>query len=1264
MNRKLKLPVLALVTGLALAGTAADEQRLSRRLRGYGATSAAFADGTVTIDAESPEKAKLWAARYLHVHEKEDRVVKPGVVKLPDGTYSRVSVDGRRVTIAHGTKEPAPSALGQLPKIPMFLNSWDDYCFRFYYWPGMAPNELHHAGPSWKDYDPRAEFDFAKSCDDAGFVFWCDSQPNVNAKGLMDTQQWTWAYGLARERHLPIVFNTNFSVPYWYLNEHRELNEEHAPDFVGSYHSVGEPYQAGPFLSWAATAGHREALGAWQEAVAKFNCDEVIELLEPHGELNHGDYTVFIEHGPAADRSFRTYLRERYKTPAAVAKRWRDRSVRAWGDCRLPEIADFAGWGPDAVDLKGDWRGHPLESESGAPYPVTLLQDRQPAYRPADPAWLQPGFDDSSWPLLYRDMPGNGIGYTYEKRPAVIRRTVRLPARKGRTWLYLWDLSQAVGNPVAAYVNGKPAGRDRVRHGSCHWMVCEVTDLLVAGDNVIAFELPHGVIGYRVYLTSEEPKAYPYFGEGMNAKWVDFCGWQEWSRMRAVEAGLEAHRAVEPDKSIVAMAPATYFNSMRELAKRYGSRFHDTGMTAACYWEYLAMLMRSADMPVSCEPGGPAADLPQFKRYFNLYLRTGINAVHYFIHVGSIMWKDDIRKEFERILPAIKMMGRMSLAKPDVAFVMDSRIETLMGFPWRNDPNSAFASGYGEWRLNETLKEDFQIDAVTPQDVSDALVARYPFLIDCNNTVMTPAMTNAIERYVRAGGTYVAMFQSGRHTPETPDRWLLDGLTGCHVKRMSVYTNKFNDWGVSLDPDRRTKVRVAPAGEAMNGTNGAQLPWEFWSDGATLEADADDVETLYRWCDGENEAPGSPAVVSRRLGKGRVVTCGVRLRFYDQETRALGQILAALGARRIPVVPSPGIHARHYETTDGVSDVWLFANERENAETPYEIRFRDGVRRELVDVVTGKPVPEKGTLGPNDFILATSPRESASQAAAAWHWVRNQFGWWRGAAKSPAAVSRPEPHPDVVELGTGPWSVEYADGRVVKRPVGPWVVGTDIPAEVTDYVCTREITVPADWTDGEVELWGVGQYAQSFCPGPIWVYLNGQEVCFGDGGVPGRVLPLKPGEKATLAIKVQGDRHPGVRGFRGTLFLFHRPRPAGELSLAGEWEVFERMTDVTPHTATLPGHYDRGVALHRTFTLPAEAKGRTVSIDFAANDFSHGVVVNGHFVRRHHHRHGDRTVLNITPWLKPGAENDLWIVGNYFGEWARSGDVRHVKLVW
>lgn len=1257
------------ISFVALFASAGTPERLeSRALRGYGRAWAELAaDDTVAIHAESPEKAALWAARYLHVNAA--RVAKPGVVRLPDGTYTQVSLEGDTVRIRHSADEPTPGvAADVLPAIPMYLNSWDDFAFRFYYWPGRSPREMTGQGPDWGEYDPRPEFDFAKRNADSGFIFWCDSHPNSYAKGLMDNPLWDWSYRLAKDRHLPIVLNTNFSVPYWLVDAFREENEQHAPQFAGSYHSVGEPGHAGAFLSWASEKARRIGLASWRDLVRQYNADEVIELLEPHGELNHGDYTVFIEHGPLADASFRAFLRETYQSPAAVARRWHDDSIRAWDDCTLPEIAEFAGWGPGAIDLAGDWRGHPLPAEDGSEYPAedTAMRHQKKAARP--PAeWLAPDFDDSAWPLLYRGMPGSDLSFNHGKRPAVLRRHFQLPAQPAgtRTWLCLWDLSSATGNRVGAYVNGRLVGEDGVRHAVSHWMACEVTEQLRDGDNVIALDLPHGVVNYRVYLTHDEPRAYPYFGPGLNAKWVDFCLWQEWSRLRAVETGIAALREAEPDKSIVAMAPGAYFDSMRALAPRFGTRFHDTGLMSVCYWEALPMLMRSADLPFSLEPGGPAGSLQEFQRFVNLWLRAGVNAVHYFIHIGSIFWKDDIRAEFERVLPALKMMGRMHLAEPDIAFVMDSRIDSLMGFPWRNDPNAAFPSGYSDWRLNETLKDRFQIDAVTPADIAPALAARYRFLIDCNNTVMTPAMAGAIEAYVRAGGTYVAMFQTGRHTPEEPDRWVLRPLAGCRVASLTRYRNEYHDWGASIEPERRVRVRRAVGERWPDDASAASLPWEFDADGAFLEPEAGDAEVLYRWCDGPGGEPGSAAVVSRRVGEGRIVTFGVRARFYDVEARLLDEVLLGLGAEPVPLVAPANVHARHYRTNDGLQDVWLLANEKWDADTPYEFRFRDGAERALTDVLTGAPAARSGTLGPNGFVLATSPRGAAEQARGAWDWVRNQFGWWQGAER-PAETLPPTPkHDDVIDIGAGDWAFRFADGTERSAPLSRLVAGRDIPEGVTAYTCEREIEIPADWTDSDIELWAVGQYAHTFCPARFWVYLDGKEIHFSDGGVKGRVLDLKPGDRATLQIKVEDDRHPALRGFGGACFLYRRPHPAGTFPLDGEWEAFRRTTDPEPHRVTLPGRYEQAVALRRVFDLPAEFAGRRTSIDFTSRgDFLHGVIVNGHYLRRHHHRHGDRTVLDITPWLRPGERNELWLVGNYFADWARQGDVTDVKLVW
>ena len=67
---------------------------------------------------------------------------------------------------------------------------------------------------------------------------------------------------------------------------------------------------------------------------------------------------MFCEYGPVADKSMRQFLQERYGSLAAVSKRWHgDAShYKSWDDVHAPEIAEFAGFGPHAIDLRGTWR--------------------------------------------------------------------------------------------------------------------------------------------------------------------------------------------------------------------------------------------------------------------------------------------------------------------------------------------------------------------------------------------------------------------------------------------------------------------------------------------------------------------------------------------------------------------------------------------------------------------------------------------------------------------------------------------------------------------------------------------------------------------------------------------------------------------------------------------------------------------------------------------------------------------------------------------
>ena len=130
-----------------------------------------------------------------------------------------------------------------------------------------------------------------------------------------------------------------------------------------------------------------------------------------------------------------------------------------WADVRLPEIAEFAGFGPDATDLKGTWQRRPVGATG-------------------------------EWSRV--EMPGHQLAAFLPKEAAVYRRAFDLPARAAagaRTWHYVWDLSRTAFARVGVRVNGT-SFESFVPHGSVHWMVREVTDALRPGRNGVELTLP------------------------------------------------------------------------------------------------------------------------------------------------------------------------------------------------------------------------------------------------------------------------------------------------------------------------------------------------------------------------------------------------------------------------------------------------------------------------------------------------------------------------------------------------------------------------------------------------------------------------------------------------------------------------------------------------------------------------------------------------------------------------------------------------------
>lgn len=1292
--------------------TVREERLPERRLRGFGRIAGDFvsyrsADASgvgsvLTIHAESVEKARIVHAKFVSDLRALGGAI-PKALAADGRAVPATVVDGQGTVLAarHGadviviTSRTDSDALELLQRanldrlddveftpsgtVPMFLDSWDRFGFRFYYRPWETPK-----GVSWKDYKVLGEFDFAKQQRDAGFVFWAEASQVDNAVGLDNDVWWDWAARAAIRRNLPIVINTMAMVdtPTWRLNGRRDELMSPMPQFCGSYHSVADTWSAGMrSISWCAGGALDAELAAPRRIVSKYaKVPQTLEFLEPHGELRHGDYDIFLEHGPVADASYRRYLEQKYGSVDAVAVRWNMKdSVKGWDDIRVPDLATFLGYGPEALDLTGTWRigyepkPEPSEGRNQG------QQGPNPVLAPSE--WFSETFDDSAWPSLAA--PGNDVMMLLEKKPAVFRRSFNVPAnwlaRDKRVWLYVWDLNSGahLKEKIVAAVNGATVGEDLTRHATSHWAAFEVTAALRPGANTVAIRVPKGFLGYHVYLAQHEPRQYPDLPDALNARWVDFIDWRQWTRTEAARRGMEAIRSVDPDRSIICMAPDSTFSGLKRLCESYGGHFHNTGYMGAWWSEFLPMLMRGADLPFSLEPGGPAEDLRGFKNMMGLYFTEGVQAIHYFIHVGNIFWPDDIRRHFERIQPLINTIGKVHAPKNKIAMLFSDRINDLADFPWGRNRDLDLGSGGHTWPLNAWFSGTYDFDAVTDLDFEPGGASGpYKLIVGGNISVMDQKLAQGIEDWVRQGGVFVAFVQTGRHEPERKDSWPISRLSGYEVTGISRATPTPDDphaiadwWKFSLAPGQRV---FQPGDWNLEAIK---------ANGLKLKPRATDCQDLVLWED------GSTAVGMRPLGKGYVIHMGLKFcreRLWDggspDHTKKLfRQIFEWADIKRVPAA-AEGARFRHYVSNNGLFDYWVLWNG--DGEKPLDTRlvFRDGFKpaacREvgvdapatLVTAADGSVAVANIHLEPLETRMFVTPRDRLGDAPL--EWLTLQRNWWRGAmqVESAAAVTRaaddatPLPTAATGEMAaldiSADWKFQtldengtddpaplaapaFDDAAWPSRSLGCWAVPEEIPSRRVFF--RKTFSVPAPWTEGTVELW-LKSFFSTTVIGKARYWLDGKELTAGDGA-NGLIVTagLDAGSTHTLGVEIRGEGEVG--GVRGNTWLAFTRKPSEVLDLAGDWTPTQDYLTPAAAAITLPGPVDKGTKMvTRSIDLPAALASRRLYLRLKTGHGVSGCLVNGRYVRRHHHCLGDVTFLNITPYLSVGTPNTLSIL--------------------
>lgn len=1294
-----------ILIGLSASVVPAQSQTLPPvRLRGYGVVSGVISAHTqngslLRVDTESVQKARLLQAKFL-----SDFRVLPGVqnAEMTVGA-ARVAVQqardqgtvaalrsGRKVWLAAATDQTQLAALLKtLPAealtasravaaVPMYLDRWDKFSFRHYYWPWQIPKDATESS-----YGFTHDFDYAQAQDRAGILVPIGPLATDSAEGMLNNGWVDWVADEAAKRRLPVDVHlgTNAGTePVWFLNQYRAQTQMKMPGFTGNFHDLMSPYLGGQgVLSWSATTGEDARLGLLQTAVRRYAAQpNTVSFLEPHGELKHGDQDIFLEYGPVADAGFQRYLRETYGTFGTVARRW-ERPLTTWSDVRLPEIVSFAGWNAQALGIDGPWRmGY---EELTEPAKTAYDYDRigTPKSIQAPDAWYQPDFDDTRWP----EDPGAGNDKQLflVKRPAVFRRRFEVgadwKAANPRVWLYLWDMNLATGQQVRVVLNGQEVGRSKIAFVTPHWSAMDVSAALRAGPNTLAVRLPQGCLSYKTYLSPVAPKQYPNLGAGLNAQWVDFIDFTGWSRIQAVRRGMEMIRQAAPAHPITLMAPDAYADGIKSLAERYGGEFHDTGYMAAFWADGLPALMRGADLPFSLEPGGPASTLAEWKRFWGLWQTEGVQSVDYFIHLGDILWHPDIKADYEAHRRQISLLGQSHTPKAETALFFSDRVAQLTGYPWGAAPNTNLGGGYWNWNAGSVLRGRFPYDALSQSSFASGDAKAYRVIIDSNTSIMDEAMVSAIEKWVRGGGTFITLAQTGRHTPEQPDAWPIARLTGYKVTHIDQLNS---DGGVA----EHGTLELAP-GQSVYDAAWNGVP----ANGLHLQKTAPEAQNLLLWKD------GTVAAGARPLGQGWIVQLGAKFtgtKIMDRvdpgsdnvETQHLRGLLTALlrwrhvqpEAGRLRE-PSEWVLLRPAVTNNGLYDTWTVWNQSpDTSQTVSVLLARGKTPSFALDARDNQSFPvtlspegaslENIVLQPLETRVFLTPRDRIAQAPLAWFDLQRH--WWRGATP-PNAKPLPGPSHRFSRDLTYGWKFRtlstaadaapmlaagFDDRTWASRSIGIWDV-KDADG-VGHGVFRRHFTVPAEWTDGRVSVWLTSWFSTSFVDaGRVW--LDGREVkpLNNDSYIAQGLPSLAPGTSHTLAVAVQSA---GVlAGLRGQCWLSFEPDAPNAIDLAGPWTPSgDGLHDDAP--ITLPGPFSTQF-LKRTVFVDAKYRGQNAVMTVDGSRELVSVIINGHLVRRHHHMIGHRWSLNLTPFIHFGAANEIELA-----RWDRAGPgtVQQVSL--
>ena len=1127
--------------------------------------------------------------------------------------------------------------------VPMYMDKFDKYGFGFWYQTGGSPQGQEAT------YDPvKQDLKYAKKMG-IGLQVMLDPNYTDSAENMANFASTGWAVDASRALGVPtfIQFGGGTAGGLWIANRWPEQMQQHAPGFMGDwYGNIGQSSSGSPahisFSSGAAEDAENAIIARMVKHYSSY--PNVTGYLEPHGEMGESSVDLMLEYGPVADANYQRYLREKYQTVQAVDNRWFGgaRTLKTWSDVHLPEIAHFLGWGPQAIDLRGEWK--------------IGYDDIVPTASQAQ--WAKPEFDDSKWPSVVE--PGNDIVYFLPKKPATFRRSFSLSQddltrlkSNGKAYLYVWDMNEQQDLIPKTAINGQLLPEHKLPFARPDWAAFDVTDMLHQGQNFIAIHPPRGFLGYKVYLSPDAPHNFPDLGPLLNTQWTDYRDFIAWARVDQMRGTMQAMRRSDPNKFIKLMAPGWMEDLEKQAAADYGAYFHDTGGMSAFFFDDMPALLRSVGKPMSIEPSQGEGNADIMALVFGRNVTEGTNAIDYFPNLGDVTWNPGMKAWFEANQPVIHMVGKYHMETAHVAVMHSIRLGRLNAYPFTPGVRDADILN---WDVEDHLP--YPRDDITDDDFANSIADKYTLIIDANTTMMDAALLKHIEAWVRRGGTFMTYGETGRDSPDAPNSWPISQLTGYSVKMPSVDADgNPSNWGPATAVRGQTVLRDPIWSHGVNAA------------GPELTKVAQECQNILTWRD------GTVAMGVRPLGRGYVVNMAERTDLGSMLWGQFGNenvLFRDLLAWRGLLEPSPhaDIPGRTvpFVSNNGLYDVTMVWGEGVKQPTNMTLHFPGSNAPSVIrDVATGTMLTGQRQsaetvypglkIQPNETRGYLSPRGKITQAPL--DWLHLQRDWWSGTLAPPPAPPAFKPSGNKIDLSED-WSFKplglkddakaavAADARQWEvRPLGVWNYPNHL--DLTRGLAKKTFAIPASWQGtGRIRWNFFDENALNFSPPyNAQVYLDGQPLwqahSLYDMATMDLTGKLSPGPH-TLAIVDQTDKPPA--GPLVDSWIEFVPNSEITQDLSGQWAPSKDGL-VYNDPIAVPGTTTAGF-LQRTFTPDPRGDNDSVYCYLESPGILmtvSGVIVNDRYLP-HNGPRGTEVSINVTPWLNRGVPNTITIVGS------------------